>query len=104
MKGFPKHLNTKQDYIYIKDNFPKEEWQPVWKSLLENTKNWFCTGTLTDKNTGKTDSTHKIVESASREGEEEKVVYYQYELQTDKSCDLLRLGFTEEEVKSAIKS
>ena len=103
MKGFPKHLNTKQDYIYIKENFPKEEWQPVWRQLLANTKNWFCTGTLNDKSEGVTDGTHKVIESTSKDCEDEKNVYYQYELRQDKSCDMLRLGFTEAEVKTALE-
>lgn len=30
MVGFPKHLNTKEDYMYIKENFPTEQWKPYW--------------------------------------------------------------------------
>ena len=100
MKGFPKHLNSKQDYIYIRENFPAEQWKPVWQDLLDGQKNWFCVGKLDSKDAGITDSTHKVVESVNQQ--DEKTEYYQYELQKDYSCDMFRLGFTEAEVVEAI--
>ena len=98
MKGFPKHLNTKQDYLYIKDNFPSDLWKPAWQELLDTKKNWFCTGKLDSKDAGITDKTHKVVESV----QDEKTEYYQYELQVDTSCNMVRLGFTEAEVRAAL--
>ena len=67
MKGFPKHLNSKQDYIYIRENFPDEQWKPVWQGLLGGQKNWFCVGKLDSKEAGITDSTHKIIESVNQQ-------------------------------------
>lgn len=99
MKGFPKHLNTKQDYIFVRENFPPEQWQPVWKELLESELNWFCTDKLANASAGLTDATHKVVESVTDDGQAE---YYQYELRTDRNSKMQRLGFTVEEVKAAL--
>ena len=100
MVGFPKHLNTKEDYMYIKENFPTEQWKPYWQALLAESKNWFCVGTLKSKDEGMEDSTHKIVESESMDGGTE---YYQYEYKDDPASDFFRLGFTKKEVSAALK-
>lgn len=99
MKGFPKHLNSKQDYEYIKANFPKTEWQPCWKALLSESKQWFYTGTLNAAADGITDETHKIITSKDNDNDD---IYMQYELKTDTSSDMIRLGFTEDEINSAL--
>ena len=99
MKGFPKRLNSKFDYYYIKEHFPKEQWIPCWKALLNNTKNWFFTKELQKKEEGISDENHKVIEST----DEKNVTHYlQYELKDDKSCDMHRLGFTESEIKAVI--
>lgn len=30
MIGFPKHLNSKADYLYIRENFSKDKWKPYY--------------------------------------------------------------------------
>ena len=78
MKGFPKHLNSKQDYFYIREKFPSSMWKPAWQALLDGEKNWFCTGKLESKEDGVKNRTHKVVEVTNHDGETE---YYQYEQQ-----------------------
>ena len=102
MKNFPKHLNSKADYEYIRKYFPREQWEPKWRALLENTKQWFFTHELPSEEAGITDATHKIVVSQpQQEGEATK--YLQYELRDDPSCDLYRLGFTADYVTRVLE-
>ena len=35
MKGVPKYLNTKEDYDYVKANFPREVWEKFYRELLD---------------------------------------------------------------------
>lgn len=95
MHGFPKHLNSKFDYEYIRNNFPKEQWAPLFEELLAGQKVWVCTAELTDNATGITDETHKVVESTDTTGATTK---YQYEYVDDTNCLMVRLGYTEEEI------
>ena len=98
MKGFPKHLNSKADYEYIKANFPAEQWKPCWQELLDSRYQWFSTGNVS-KDGGTTDSTHKV--EASKDIDDNNV-YTQYEYRENPLCDMNRLGFTEDEIKAAI--
>ena len=100
MKGYPKHLNTKSDYIFVKNNFPKNQWAKDWQTLLDSRQDWFFVKALPDKASGVEDATHKIVETQS--GESEKVTYSQYELREDKNAKIYRLGFTIAEVETAL--
>ena len=101
MKGYPKYLNTKEDYYYVKENFPKEMWAKDWQALLDSRKNWFFEKNLNDKSEGVEDETHKIVEMKDM-GEGESVTYAQYVLMDDEGADLFRLGFTVAEVEKAL--
>ena len=93
MQGFPKHLNSKFDFEYVRQNFPKEKWQPLFEELLAGQKVWLCVSELAGE--GITDDTHKIVESADTNGTIKK---YQYEYVNDANCLMLRLGYTEQEI------
>jgi hypothetical protein len=100
MVGFPKHLNSKDDYLYVKDNFPAEQWKPAFQELLNDRLQWFNTGTIATGQIGVTDSTHKIV-TVEAMGDM-PAANYQYELKEDPNCDLLRLGFTVAEVQAIL--
>jgi predicted SAM-dependent methyltransferase len=91
MKGYPKHLNTKQDYEYVRKNFPKRKWEKDFKALLESEKVWQQVKVLDDKAKGVVDDTHKVAES-----ENGKV---QMELKIDKNSKMARLGYTREDVE-----
>ena len=99
MQGYPKHLNTKADYYYVKEHFPKEMWAKDWQALLDSRKNWFFVEDLPNKESGIEDATHKVVESDDMEG---NITYSQYELKDDENATLYRLGFTVEEVEAAL--
>lgn len=99
MRGLPKKLNSKYDYIYIKENFPRSEWVPAWEQLVAESKNWFFTEKLAKETDGIVDDTHRVEVGKDSEGNTE---YYQYELRTDQSSDMIRLGFTAAEVRTAL--
>ena len=100
MVGFPKHLNTKEDYMYVKEKFPESQWRPCWESLIPDSQRAFFVGNLTSKEAGIEDDTHYIVESKEQESDE--IIYSQYEIKDDPSSDFFRLGFTKKEVEAAL--
>lgn len=100
MIGLPKHLNSKVDYLYVKDNFPRKEWAEKFQNLLDERMQWFNIGKLDKKEDGITDDTHKIIEN--QEQGEQLAEYYQYELKEDQNCQLYKLGFTVKEVESIL--
>ncbi|WP_303104101.1 hypothetical protein [uncultured Mitsuokella sp.] len=99
MVGYPHTLNTKEDYLFVKANFPKEKWQGDYQNLLDSMYQWYNVGAIADEAAGTADDTHKIVANENRDGTK---TYYQYEKKIDENCKLLRLGFTEAEVKAAL--
>lgn len=101
MRGFPKKLNSKFDYLYIKDKFPANQWKPAWKELISESKNWFFTEKLENEADGLTDDTHKVEKGKNVDG---NVVFYQYELRTDPSSDMVRMGFTEKEINDVLNN
>ena len=101
MKGLPKHLNTKEDYYYIKNNFDEAYWKPQWQLLLDSRYEWFFVKYLDIRAEGIEDNTHKIVEE--RGSEEDEVRYSQYEYRENPNAKIYKLGFTIEEVERALK-
>ena len=96
MRGYPKNLNTKFDYLFVKDNFPRDKWEKDFKALLETTHDWFFVSMLATKEEGIEDDTHKIVEDTT------KNTFAQYEYRENPQCKLYTLGFTRKEVENII--
>lgn len=103
MKGNPKTLNSKADFIYVKENCEVGYWLPRWKGLLEGRFIWISTGELENEDAGVTDDTHRVdVSTQTDDLGEETTVYTQLELVEDPYSTFARLGFTEDEVNAAI--
>jgi len=101
MRGFPKVLATKQDYLFAKENFPKAQWLPAFQSLLDERIKWITTAKLEDGDKGITDVTHRIVEiKDDRTGVVQQ--RYQEEFTEDVNCKLLRIGFSVDEIEKLI--
>ena len=98
MIGFPKTLNSKFDYEFVRENFPRDKWEPKFKALLAEKDAWYCTSELAAGETGTNDDTHKIVES-TQDGE---TVRYQYELLPDPNSEMQKIGYTEDELKAIL--
>lgn len=97
MVGYPHTLNTREDYEFVRQYFPKEKWQADFQNLLDSMYQWYNTGTIASEADGKTDDTHKVVVDESRN--DGTKTYYQYEKKIDENCKLYRLGYTEAQVK-----
>ena len=95
MRGLPKWLNSKDDYLYIRDNYPRDQWLPKFQELLDSRSAWFNMGEVVGD--GITDSTHKVIEIGSLDAKK-----YQYELVDNPDCMLYKLGFSVEEVEGLI--
>ncbi|MBQ3569550.1 MAG: hypothetical protein IJA20_02630 [Methanocorpusculum sp.] len=102
MKGFPKNLNTKHDYEYIRANFPVEQWAPEYQMLLDSRFMWLPTGVLESEAEGIVDATHKV--EVEQESAEAPAKYIQYELLENEKAKIFRLGFSVEEVESILTS
>ena len=99
MKGYPKCLNSKDDYLYVKDNFSRDEWAGDFQALLDSVKDWFFVEMLESEEAGLTDDTHKVVVNEEGEGDNATKTYAQYELKENPAAKIFRLGFTTEEVE-----
>lgn len=109
MRGFPKSLHTKEDYLYIKNNFEPEQWKPEFQKLLDTRMDWFFVKNLDSQEEGLNDNTHKVIEDKSveldKEGKPfEKVTYTQFELKENPQCKLNLIGFTVDEVLEILNS
>lgn len=100
MKGYPKTLNSKKDYLYVREHFSREQWLPDFQALLDSYQDWFFEKHLETKDEGIEDNTHKIVEFENTETEE--ITYDQYEFRVNPTAKLFRLGFTVEELEALI--
>lgn len=100
MKGLPKTLNDKHDYLYAKDNFPEDYWRPKFQHLLDNRFCWYYVSDLDSKRKGVTDDTHKVVEN--QDPDSDSVTYAQYELGANPDAKIFRIGFTVAEVEEIL--
>ncbi len=103
MKGLPKHMNSKYDYLYIKETLPDDEWKPYWRALLTESKTWVDLGEINEAD-AIVDDTHKIEHFTEKDNDgTEKATVHQYQLRTDPSSDMVKMGFTEDEINDALK-
>nr|DAK69332.1 MAG TPA: Class III extradiol dioxygenase [Caudoviricetes sp.] len=94
MVGYPKYLNTKEDYEFVRKNFPKENWSSAFQSLLDTCFEWFNEGEIVGD--GVTDDTHKVVT------DEQSGAKYQYVYKENPNCRMKQLGYTEDEIKAIL--
>lgn len=93
MRGFPKFLNTKQDYLNCLTMFP-EETKKALQTLLDNRFNWFDVAIIEE------DVTELAVNQRIIETDGEKMLQEEKE---DPNARIFLLGFTVEEVEELIK-
>lgn len=96
MIGFPKTLNTKQDYLTCIDLFPVDT-KVELQRLLDDRFVWKNKGVIAIGDTPVKDGTHKVQKSV--DGTE----IHQLELIDDDCAKIYRLGFSVEEVENLIK-
>ena len=90
MKGFPRHINTKQDVLNLIEEYP-EQTKSFLQKLVDSKMAWHPTGTLADGDAGTTDSTHKVDVSTNENGVVTSRT--QCELVEDTNGPIFRMGF-----------
>jgi len=99
--GFPEWLNTKDDYLYVRGNFPRGKWEPVFQALLDGRMQWLNVGLLENKADGINNDKHKVVGGES-DMSKTTTQHYQYKYMEDPNCRLFKLGFTVTEVEQLL--
>lgn len=94
MRGFPKFLNSKQDYLNCISAFP-EETKKELQILLDTRFSWFDVAIIEDE--GLMDNTHRVI--ADDEG-----VKTQQILREDSNARIFMLDFAVEEVEELINA
>ena len=95
MEGPARHLATKYDYEYVRDN--QDDWKDYWQTLYSDRLIWDNVELVGE---GVTDATHRLIQSQDMETNEPTTI--QQELVLDANCKLFRIGFTVEEVEAAL--
>jgi len=89
-------LNTKADYLFLKENNPESIWKPIFQSLFDNRNTWQITGQLDDPADGVISPTHRIQEVKDQSGT--ITGYLQEELMEDQNTKFFMIGFTTDEM------
>ena len=104
MIGYPKILNTKEDYLYVQKHFGKSKWKKDFQDLLDTMRDWFDVGEVESVEAGQTDETHRVIPIEHENADGEKTVtFMQQEFRINENCRLYQLGFTEDEVKDLLE-
>ena len=99
MKGYPKHLNSKQDYYYVVEHFAREHWEKDWEALRQDAKVWINIGVIKDGDDGIVNDAHKVHTQVEKDNTETR---YQYALVDNDHSLMKRLGITEEEINAVL--
>lgn len=96
MVGYPKHLNTREDYEYVRLNFPKEMWEKDFQALLDTQYGWFFI-----KEVGEDENISLKDNQKLEKSDDNKIYLFEY-LYND-NCLLKTLGYEESEVLDILK-
>jgi hypothetical protein len=97
MRGFPKYLNTKADYDYVKTHFPPEKRERnFFGMLIEDSKKFFEVRILAEGEKITPTATQKVVEEV--EAGTNRKIQILLELQPDPNCKMARLGIKESDI------
>lgn len=96
MKGFPKTLNSKQDYQNIIDEFGYcKEVKRAYQGLLNTSKKWKFDKLLDSEDNADSGDNYKVMEDEDRG-------LVQYQLVDNPEGKIFKLGFTISEVEEVI--
>jgi len=101
MEGYPRALNTKEDYENVRAMFSPDLWKTDWQTLIapENLYAWFPVWELVDNDPGVTDDTHRVVDHGMPG---EPGPRWQEELRENPEARIFQLGFSAAEVEAAL--
>ena len=111
MVGFPKNLNTKYDFEYVREHLDelggetaKAQLKAEYQALIEGSTCWYPDKELASEAEGVTDDTHKVISEQVGTGDEAITKYRQMVCRTNEDAKIFRIGFTVSEVENLIKS
>lgn len=111
MVGFPKNLNTKYDFEYVREHLDelggetaKARLKAEYQALIEGSTCWYPDKELASEAEGVTDDTHKVISEQVGTGDEATTKYMQMVCRTNEDAKIFRIGFTVTEVENLIKS
>lgn len=99
MHGFPKTLNSKEDYEYIKTNYPESSWKPLFQNLLNTVQDWFYVRKLEDSEEIP-EGNYKTVDADQNDEDQRRSLY---ELKDNPTAKLFRLGYTKSEIEAYLQ-
>jgi len=104
MIGFPKHLNSKQDYLNCRDmvlsgDLPAEPLRAKLQALLDTQKHYMFDRVLDVEDHAGPEPDYRVLEEKKDDGTVER---HQFALTDNPNCTLNRLGFTADEVNSLL--
>lgn len=67
MKGYPKHINTKEDVLNVKEIEPART-KIFLQSAIDGREGWYVTAHLSSEEDGLIDDTHRVVDKSDEEG------------------------------------
>lgn len=100
MKGIPKVLSTKADYMNILALFSADECRPHFKKLLNSRYHFVVEGELLEGDDGITDKDHKVTMEVTENG----VTRYQMVRVENPNAKLFKIGFTVSEIESILQN
>ena len=101
MRGYPKNLNSKQDYQYVLENFDKQQWKPSFQSLLDNRFCWYFERYLKDDETIEQTENIQINQPQKDDVDQKRSLYIKRE---NPNAKIFQLGFTVDEVQQILNS
>lgn len=99
MQGYPKNLQTREDFEYVLAHFSKEQYRPDFQALLDGRFEYRFDHIMEDDEVIPEGIVYKIFQQPGKDGME-RAVYYRHELP---DAQIYQLGYTVEEVESIIK-
>lgn len=98
MKGYPRHINTKDDLITAMEINPVRA--KVWiQSAINHREGWYVTASLDAESDGVTDDTHRVVDQGNKDRGSD---WYQQEWGPLPGNRLDRIGLTVEEAEAML--
>ena len=101
MEGYPKRLNSKQDYYYVVEHFAREQWEKDWEALRQDAKVWINIGVINSGEEGIVNDAHKVYTQIEKDNTETR---YQYALVDNEHSLMKRLGIAEEEINAVLNA
>ena len=96
---YPRILQTKNDYEFVRTHFPKKMWERDFELLLETTRDWFFVREVEAGEWNPIQSATQKVEVNMETGRK-----YLYEWRTNPNAKIFRIGYTEDEVIAILNS